>query len=117
MDSAQVEVDVRDGDVQQGQHPAARLLGRLFDHQGGAPATAVRDQVGIAIDLRAYAGRIVGALDAQYFLDLVAHRQRILELQPHGRPELDAARTLVGDDSFADRVAAVRIRIEVEDVG
>jgi hypothetical protein len=73
---------------------ALRRVGQL-DQQRGRPLRLAGHEKGVGVDLVLNRRGIGDALGAHDFGDLVAHRQRVLELQAHRGTERHGARTPV----------------------
>ena len=86
----------------------------VFDHHRRLQIAAVRDQRVVGVEFILDAGFLKGLLDAQHLLDLVAHRQLVLEDQRDVRAEVQRAVLLVRDHARAELLALARIGLERE---
>ena len=76
----------------------------VLDEERRLPVAAVRDQGIVGGHLLFDGVGLENALDPQHFLDLVLHRQEILEQQRGMRSQGHASRLLVFDDGAPERI-------------
>ena len=94
------------------QRAAALVDVRVLDQHRRLQVAAVGHQRVVRVDLALDALLLEDLLDAQHLLDLVAHRELVLEDQRDVLAEVHGARLLVRDHLRAEVLARLGVRLE-----
>ena len=90
--------------------PLVRIL--VLDQHRRLEVRAVGHERVVGVELVLDARLLEDLLDPQHFLDLVAHRELVLEQQGHVLAEMHGARLLVREHARAELAARLGVRLE-----